>query len=78
MDLISGKMYLNIVGILLVYFNVIKVGVNGGGSVTDVTSPIGLNNVDGVMAVFCDFDSDRDTDILVIRTTGDFDFNGLN
>ena len=51
-----------------------KHGVKSTGSLTDVTSQVGLSNIDGAMAAFCDFDSDRDTDILVIRTKGNLLF----
>lgn len=62
-------MYFHRSQVFIIYFFQFIFFVNSAGSVTDVTSNVGLNNVDGVMAVFCDFDSDRDTDILVISTT---------
>eukprot|EP00794_Sanderia_malayensis_P018625 gene18625-20502_t len=39
------------------------------GTITDITKAVGLLNVDGTVAAFCDFDSDRDTDVLVISNT---------
>ena len=61
---------LRFITFLILYFVSFFDATNGAGSVTDITSSVGLANVDGVVAVFCDFDSDRDTDILVITTSG--------
>ncbi len=59
----------------LVFYLVISItrsNVEGAGprTLTDVTSDVGLQNIDGVVSGFCDFDSDRDTDVLVISSTG--------
>ena len=70
MALVNEKMYLYILRTIISFSMLIRCGVNGAGSVTDVTSQVGLSNIDGVMAAFCDFDSDRDTDILVLGSKG--------
>ncbi len=66
----SNRSYF-ILFVIILGFNTLKSNVDAAvGSLTDVSSPVGLLNVDGVVAGFCDFDSDRDTDILVISTSG--------
>lgn len=70
MSLRRQKAYLYILNLCIISFIQLKCGVECAGSITDVTSSVGLSNIDGVMVGFCDFDSDRDTDIIVIRRTG--------
>ena len=54
----------------IIFLLILPDNINGTGSITEVTSSVGLQNVDGVVSVFCDFDSDRDTDIVMITTSG--------
>ena len=72
MVLINDILHFRILQTLVCLFLLIRHSVNGAGSLTDVTSHVGLSNVNGVIAAYCDFDSDRDTDILVIGTKGMF------
>ena len=74
MAVIDERILIFLLQILICLLVLTKHGVKGAGSVTDVTSQVGLSNIDGVIAAFCDFDSDRDTDILVIRTKGNLVF----
>ena len=70
MVLINDNLRFRILRTFLCLSMLTRHGVNGAGSLTDVTSHVGLSNVNGVIAAYCDFDSDRDTDILVIGTKG--------
>ena len=54
----------------IIFLLILPDNINGTGSITEVTSSVGLQNVDGVVSAFCDFDSDRDTDLVMITTSG--------
>lgn len=64
--------------ILLFWLSLFGVSCVLGDLISDVTNDVGLSNVEGIIAAYGDFNSDKTTDIFVISNDGKFYYSFLS